>query len=277
MVLDKIRGQAKHAAWYDDPDDPPNFNPFRKVRTGLSPRQNSLHNAENGDGELLRINTDQEHQHADVLSRKAEMGGAAATQQRYPTAPIPDRPCTMPIREEAGPPFEIPRVSSPRPEQPSAERELLPPTEETKDSTSGDTVIAQDTTTGEKPRQRKGLKGMFHREKNVAEKDKAEEGESVKPHYTFGNQIRASLFNSWINVLLLAGKRAKATRSTGSLLTYLVPVGIIVNYIHVTPVAIFIINFIAIIPLAALLSYATEEIALRTGEVIGGLLNASFG
>lgn len=57
----------------------------------------------------------------------------------------------------------------------------------------------------------------------------------------------------------------------------LVPVGIIVNYLHITPVAIFVINFIAIIPLAALLSYATEEIAIRTGEVMGGLLNASFG
>lgn len=37
------------------------------------------------------------------------------------------------------------------------------------------------------------------------------------------------------------------------------------------------INFIAIIPLAGTLSYATEEIALRTGEVFGGLLNATFG
>lgn len=37
------------------------------------------------------------------------------------------------------------------------------------------------------------------------------------------------------------------------------------------------VNFIAIIPLAGMLSYATEEIALRTGEVLGGLLNASFG
>jgi Ca2+:H+ antiporter len=30
-------------------------------------------------------------------------------------------------------------------------------------------------------------------------------------------------------------------------------------------------------PLAAMLSYATEEIALRTGETLGGLLNATFG
>jgi Ca2+:H+ antiporter len=56
-----------------------------------------------------------------------------------------------------------------------------------------------------------------------------------------------------------------------------VPVGFIVNYLDITPVAIFVVNFVAIIPLAALLSYATEEIALRTGDVIGGLLNASFG
>lgn len=39
----------------------------------------------------------------------------------------------------------------------------------------------------------------------------------------------------------------------------------------------FVLNFIAIVPLAALLSYGTEEIALYCGEVLGGLLNASFG
>lgn len=37
------------------------------------------------------------------------------------------------------------------------------------------------------------------------------------------------------------------------------------------------VNFLAIIPLAAILSMATEEIALRVGPTIGGLLNASFG
>lgn len=57
----------------------------------------------------------------------------------------------------------------------------------------------------------------------------------------------------------------------------MVPVGFVVNYLHINPIAIFVINFIAIIPLAALLSYSTEEIALRVGEVLGGLLNATFG
>ncbi|RMZ76750.1 hypothetical protein DV737_g4723, partial [Chaetothyriales sp. CBS 132003] len=78
--------------------------------------------------------------------------------------------------------------------------------------------------------------------------------------FTVGNQIRNTLFSSWVNILLVMS-----------------PVGIAVHYANVNAVAVFVINFIAIIPLAGMLSYATEEIALRTGEVIGGLLNASFG
>ena len=57
----------------------------------------------------------------------------------------------------------------------------------------------------------------------------------------------------------------------------LAPVGIALHFAKVDDVIIFVVNFIAIIPLAGTLSYATEEIALRTGEVLGGLLNASFG
>ena len=34
---------------------------------------------------------------------------------------------------------------------------------------------------------------------------------------------------------------------------------------------------VAIMPLAFLMGKATEEIALRTGETVGGLLNATFG
>ncbi|KAK5453274.1 hypothetical protein LTR55_012160, partial [Exophiala xenobiotica] len=55
------------------------------------------------------------------------------------------------------------------------------------------------------------------------------------------------------------------------------PIGIALYYAHINPVAVFIVNFIAIIPLAAMLSFATEGLALRVGDVLGGLLNASFG
>lgn len=57
----------------------------------------------------------------------------------------------------------------------------------------------------------------------------------------------------------------------------MIPAGITLNYIHVSPITIFVTNFIAIIPLAAILGYATEEIAHYTGETVGGLLNATFG
>jgi len=50
-----------------------------------------------------------------------------------------------------------------------------------------------------------------------------------------------------------------------------------VNYLNINSVAIFIVNFIAIIPLAVMLSYATKEIALRVSKTLSGLLNATFG
>ncbi|MDQ8037630.1 MAG: calcium/proton exchanger [Pedobacter sp.] len=41
--------------------------------------------------------------------------------------------------------------------------------------------------------------------------------------------------------------------------------------------ALFILSILAIVPLAALLSHATEAVAEKTGDAIGGLLNASLG
>jgi len=49
-----------------------------------------------------------------------------------------------------------------------------------------------------------------------------------------------------------------------------------VNYLHVNSITIFIVNFMAIIPLTTILSYATEEITLRAGNILGGLLNVTF-
>ena len=40
---------------------------------------------------------------------------------------------------------------------------------------------------------------------------------------------------------------------------------------------LFILSVLAIVPLAALLSRATEQVAARTGDTIGGLLNATLG
>ncbi|KAJ4270290.1 hypothetical protein NW762_001966 [Fusarium torreyae] len=82
-----------------------------------------------------------------------------------------------------------------------------------------------------------------------------------KEPFTVRNQLQRTFLNSYINILLIAA-----------------PVGIALNYAPgINGIVIFVVNFIAIIPLAAMLSFATEEIALRTGEVLGGLINATFG
>lgn len=57
-----------------------------------------------------------------------------------------------------------------------------------------------------------------------------------------------------------------------------VPVVAVLRYLH--PEAhtwLFLLSCIAIIPLAGIMGHATEQIAHRCGEGIGGLLNATFG
>jgi len=56
-----------------------------------------------------------------------------------------------------------------------------------------------------------------------------------------------------------------------------VPIGIALGASHQNDSAVFILNFLAIIPLAKLLGDATEELALHTSQSVGGLLNATFG
>eukprot|EP01134_Creolimax_fragrantissima_P000691 CFRG0691T1 len=55
------------------------------------------------------------------------------------------------------------------------------------------------------------------------------------------------------------------------------PLALLAETMEWSKPTVFILNFIAIIPLANLLGSATEELALRTGETVGGLLNATFG
>lgn len=58
---------------------------------------------------------------------------------------------------------------------------------------------------------------------------------------------------------------------------FLVPVAWALHLTHQNDVIVFVFTFLSVIPLANLLSFATEQLALRVGEAIGGLLNASFG
>ncbi|KAK2732657.1 hypothetical protein FQN57_002587 [Myotisia sp. PD_48] len=70
----------------------------------------------------------------------------------------------------------------------------------------------------------------------------------------------ATLGSNYINILLI-----------------FVPLGLVSDLAGWSPVVTFVLNFIAIIPLASLLSFATEELAVTLGDTLGGLLNATFG
>ncbi|RKP32458.1 calcium/proton exchanger [Metschnikowia bicuspidata] len=56
-----------------------------------------------------------------------------------------------------------------------------------------------------------------------------------------------------------------------------VPLGLVAGVSGWSSNAVFWINFFAIVPLALILAFATEELAEHTGQTVGGLLNATFG
>ncbi len=57
----------------------------------------------------------------------------------------------------------------------------------------------------------------------------------------------------------------------------IVPVAFASDFLGWSPVATFSLNFLGLVPLALILGDVTEDLALRFGDVIGGLLNATFG
>lgn len=77
----------------------------------------------------------------------------------------------------------------------------------------------------------------------------------------FYRTVRAIILHSWVNVLLV-----------------FVPAGIAVQAIPGVHVGVvFALNCVAIVPLAGLLSHATESVACKLGDTVGALLNVTFG
>jgi Ca2+:H+ antiporter len=72
--------------------------------------------------------------------------------------------------------------------------------------------------------------------------------------------IRGTLFCSWASLLL-----------------FCVPLGLVAGKYEWDSTAVFVLNFLAIFPLAEILSYSTEELSASVGQILGGLINATFG
>lgn len=73
--------------------------------------------------------------------------------------------------------------------------------------------------------------------------------------------LKRLLGGNWLNALLV-----------------FVPVAFVMEYaLHASAVAVFVVSCLAVIPLAGLMGHATEQLAERMGQGVGGLLNATFG
>src|SRR5262245_20230048 len=56
-----------------------------------------------------------------------------------------------------------------------------------------------------------------------------------------------------------------------------IPISLALEYAHVPAPALFFSAALSILPIARLIVLSTEQLATRTGDAIGGLLNATFG
>ena len=103
-----------------------------------------------------------------------------------------------------------------------------------------------------------GLREFFFNKRHTAGMDS--QNKLVKWSAEAFHITKVTLLSNYVNVLL-----------------FFVPLGIIAGIGEWNPTTVFVLNFFAIVPLAAVLSFATEEISMKLGQTMGGLLNATFG
>jgi len=247
MCTDKTRTAARQEAWRSGDIDHPNYNPFGKIRS-RSYQKKSLQAIDEENG--LRPSNRSEA----AFKSSMEQDRQIENEEQYPDQ----------RRADTMPPLSGDADAAPRTRGLAGSADQNTNSQDSEAGISGSTVLPEgQLATDGRPRKRFGHILKFtkkDKENNEALEKRTSNSKQDKSQLGFMGQIRATLLNSWINILFL-----------------MVPVGIAAHFAHLNPIAIFVLNFIAIIPLAAMLSYATEEIAFHTGETLGGLLNATFG
>jgi Ca2+:H+ antiporter len=251
--VDSIKTAARKNAWYSDPNDKYGvFNPY-----GRPGHRNRKRNDE--ENPLHHSNTEDLANSPSAETRMNDMqGDALSPATRAGTFPRSSREITDDADREQ-------QETAPT----EKEEGGINSSEGSKDSTDKNVASDQSATVEApvghdqdgKPRRRRKFMPWKKEEANDLDRTSTEDSKKSKKFKTppFWQQVKA-VFASWINILLIA-----------------VPVGIGLEYSGVNKIAVFVVNFIAIIPLAAVLSFSTEELALYVGEVLGGLLNATFG
>jgi Ca2+:H+ antiporter len=245
--LDSIKRQARKEAWYSD-----SWNPWRKnMRRNTFPLQSADADVE---AAYTGRRSDPDEEDETPLSHFPTEPGPAPQSRGYSDGET--------IRKSSKEEYEMTSATGNGDGSGSGKP---------RDLGSEETAIEKIPTRprSEEEKARRRFLGKFRKDK-TDESPEDDDKPKPKPWYkgkdlkhepfTVQNQLNATLFNSWVNILLLAA-----------------PAGIACNYAGVDGKIVFVVNFIAIIPLAGMLGFATEEIALHVGESLGGLLNASFG
>ena len=80
------------------------------------------------------------------------------------------------------------------------------------------------------------------------------------------------------STLQLGAPLSKALKTPINWLLVFVPLAVVLDHVGgVSAPVIFFSASLAIVPIAAMIVRATEQLATRTGDAVGGLLNATFG
>ncbi|KAH0361101.1 Calcium/proton exchanger, partial [Aureobasidium melanogenum] len=253
--MHSIKHQARNIAWRHN-DGEANYNPFARRSRSYAGRLEDVEN-----------NLQRRHTADQVMSDSAARRTDARNIDNADFA-YPHHANTAPPESSSS--FDSPTSNGPLVGQsdikPSREQDSLPLDRDNSRSMSEKNVTEHE----HKPRKRLALMNMIGApdrtkddDRDLERSDTADTNDTNKkrrPKISVASQLKATLLGSWVNVLLVC-----------------VPVGFALRYAHSNGIAIFVVNFVAIIPLAAMLSFATEELAMYVGETLGGLLNASFG
>ena len=179
--LDIYRRQARNLAWYDQDGEPSSHNPFKKFRsrpqrTNSIQLESQLQSRSVGD---LNLSEDQRRRH--------ELNGGLGGPEYAPTFP----PGT---------------ASSDQFTAASAERNAPEPSIASQNPINVSTTRGLDTGAEDepKPRKRKGLLGRLGRHSTNEEDPKDSKSMMEAPKFTLASQLRATILNSWINVLIVA-------------------------------------------------------------------------
>jgi Ca2+:H+ antiporter len=74
-----------------------------------------------------------------------------------------------------------------------------------------------------------------------------------------------------------SGLLSQITKPSLYWLLVFIPITVALEHGHVSPPLLFFSAALAIVPVASMIVHATEQLASRTGDAVGGLLNATFG